>query len=90
MLLRNFKSTADEISKRNLADELLQVEINNASILDERISKYQDKNTAPPVPPQFKSQSDILKDTIKLERDAIDGVMEIGFSYGDASKIVSS
>ncbi len=29
MLLRNFKSTQDEVSKRSLADELLQVEINN-------------------------------------------------------------
>jgi hypothetical protein len=89
MLLRNFKSTQDELSKRSLADELLQVEINNNSILDERISKYQDKNAPPPVPPEYKSQNDILKDTIKLERDAIDGVMEIGFSYGDASQIVS-
>lgn len=89
MLLRNFKSTADEVSKRSLADELLQVEINNNAILDERIGKYQDKNAPPPVPPEYKSQSDILKDTIKLERDAIDGVMDIGFSYGDASKIVS-
>jgi hypothetical protein len=89
MLLRNFKSTQDEVSKRSLADELLQVEINNNAILDERIGKYQDKNAPPPVPPEYKSQSEILKDTIKLERDAIDGVMDIGFSYGDASKIVS-
>lgn len=89
MLLRNFKSTQDELSKRSLADELLQVEINNNSILDERISKYQDKNAPPPVPPEYKSQSDILKDTIKLTRDAVDGVMEIGFSYGDATQIVS-
>ena len=90
MLLRNFKSTQDELSKRSLADELLQVEINNNSILSERISKYQDKNAPPPVPPEYKSQDDILKDTIKLTRDAIDGIMEIGFSYGDATKIVGS
>ena len=38
MLLRNFKSATDEIAKRNLANELLQVEINNASIYDERLS----------------------------------------------------
>jgi len=89
MLLRNFKSPTDEIAKRNLANELLQVEINNASIYDERLGKYQDKNAPPPVPPQYKSQDDILKDTIKLERDAIDGIMDIGFSYSDASQIVS-
>ena len=89
MLLRNFKSPSDEIAKRNLANELLQVEINNASIYDERLGKYQDKNAPPPVPPQYKSQDDILRDTIKLERDAIDGIMDIGFSYSDASQIVS-
>ena len=89
MLLRNFKSATDEIAKRNLANELLQVEINNASIYDERLSKYQDKNAPPPVPPQFKSAQDQLRDVIKLERDAIDGVMDIGFSYSDASTIVS-
>jgi hypothetical protein len=89
MLLRNFKSATDEIAKRNLANELLQVEINNASIYDERLSKFQDKNAPPPVPPQYVSAQDQLKDVIKLERDAIDGVMDIGFSYVDASKIVS-
>lgn len=88
MLIRNFKSSADEIAKRNLADELLKVEISNAAILDDRISAYKNPNKPPPVPPEYKSQSDMLKDTIKLEKDAIDGLMDIKFDYKEAAQIV--
>lgn len=88
MLIRNFKSVADEVAKRNLANELLQVEISNASILDERISKSKDPNAPPPVPPQFKSNSEIMKDLISLERSAIDGLMDLKFDYSQASQIV--
>lgn len=88
MLIRNFKSVADEVAKRNLANELLQVEISNASILDERISKAKDPNAPPPVPPQFKSNSEIMKDLISLERSAIDGLMDLKFDYSQASQIV--
>ncbi len=88
MLIRNFKSVADEVAKRNLANELLQVEINNASILDERISKSKDPNAPPPVPPVYKSQSEILKDTLGLTKQAIDGLLDMNFEYAQASQIV--
>jgi len=91
MLIRNFKSSADEIAKRQLADELLKVEISNASILDERIGKALDKNAPPPVPPQYKSVSDILKDEIELDKRIIDGLMEaFNFSYSEASQVLTN
>lgn len=89
MLIRNFKSVADEIAKRNLANELLQVEINNASILDERISKAKDPNAPPPVPPQYKSQSEIFKDEMGLIKSGIDGLMEMNFDYSQSAQIVN-
>jgi len=85
MFIGNFKSVADEVAKRNLANELLQVEINNASILDERISKSKDPNAPPPVPPQYKTQSDLLKDELTLTKQGIDGLLDLNFDYSQAS-----
>lgn len=89
MLIRNFKSVADEVAKRNLATELLQVEINNASILDDRISKYKNPNAPPPVPPQYKSNSDLQKDEMGLIKAGIDGLMEMNFDYAQSAGIVN-
>ena len=88
MLIRNFKSKQEEQSQRNLANELLQVEINNADIIGKRIAGYHDKNAPPAVPQQYKSDTEVRSDTIKQEKEAIDNLISLGYDYSKASQIV--
>lgn len=88
MLLRNFKSSADEVTKRNLANELLKVEIENEGILEQRIGDYKNPNAPPRVPPVYKSNAELMKDTILQEKNAIDNLLSLDFDYNDAVKIV--
>jgi hypothetical protein len=88
MLIRNLKSKQEEQSQRNLANELLQVEINNADIIGKRIAGYTDKNAPPAVPQQYKTDTEIRTDTIKQEKEAIDNLISLGYDYSKASQIV--
>ena len=85
MLIRNFRSSIDEQSKRELAKQILEVDIANEAELERRIGGYQNKTTAPQVPPQYRTKSELVGDVITQEKNAIETMTTLGFEYRDAA-----
>jgi hypothetical protein len=77
MLIRNVKSYADLEKKRNLQANILQVQIDNESMLESRVKDYQNPNKPPPVPPQYKTNSELAQDTNFQQKEVIDNLLTI-------------
>jgi hypothetical protein len=77
MLIRNVKSYADLEKKRNLQAQILQVQIDNESMLESRVKDYQNPNKPPPVPPQYKTNSELALDTNFQQKEVIDNLLTI-------------
>ena len=77
MLIRNVKSYADLEKKRNLQAQILQVQIDNESMLESRVKDYQNPNKPPPVPPQYKTNSELAQDTNFQQKEVIDNLLTI-------------
>ena len=57
----------------------LQVEIENSNILEKKIRK---PDEAPPVPPQYKTEAELIADVSTLRNELIDMLMnELGYGY---------
>lgn len=64
----------------------LQVEIDNANVLETRKRK---PDEAPPVPPQYKTEAEIQEDIMSLRKELVDTIMnEFGFGYSNASQSI--
>jgi len=89
MNIGNFKSVADKDAKQKLQAEYLQLLIDNQAELEKRIKNYQNPNAPPPVPPQYKTASELEKDAMKQEKDVIDNVLSLSpsLSFSDASSV---
>ena len=89
MNIGNFKSVADRDAKQKLQAEYLQLLIDNQAELEKRVKNYQNPNIAPPVPPQYKSTSELEKDSLKQEKDVIDNVLSLSpsLNFSDASSV---
>lgn len=90
MLIRNVKSKFDLDNARKIQQEMLNLQIENEKILEERVANYQNPNKAPPVPPQYKTSSEIQKDIFTLEREAMTNLTNLGISSNDALTVTSS
>ena len=77
MLIRNVKSYADLEKKRNLQAQILQVQIDNESMLESRVKDYQNPNKPPPVPPRYKTNSELAQDTNFQQKEVIDNLLTI-------------
>lgn len=77
MLIRNVKSYADLEKKRNLQAQLLQVQVDNESMLESRVKDYQNPNKPPPVPPQYKTNAELALDTNFQQKEVIDNLLSI-------------
>lgn len=77
MLIRNVKSYADLEKKKNLQAQILQVAIDNESMLETRVRDYQNPNKPPPVPPQYKTNSELAQDTNFQQKEVIDNLLTI-------------
>jgi len=89
MNIGNFKSVADKEAKQKLQAEYLQLLIDNQAELEKRVKNYQNPNVAPPVPPQYKTASELEKDSQKQEKDVIDNVLALSptLTFSDASTV---
>jgi hypothetical protein len=89
MNIGNFKSVADKDAKQKLQAEYLQLLIDNQAELEKRVKNYQNPNAPPPVPPQYKTASELEKDAMKQEKDVIDNVLSLSpsLSFSDASSV---
>jgi len=87
MLIRNAKSFHDLNNKKVLQAELLQLAINNESIKEQRVSDYKNPNKPPPVPPQYKTTSEVQNDVMEQQKQTIDNLRSLGLDYQVASQI---
>ena len=77
MLIRNVKSFADLEKKKTLQAQILQVAIDNESMLETRVKDYRNPNKPPPVPPQYKTNSELALDTNFQQKEVIDNLLSI-------------
>lgn len=89
MLVRNVNSYNDLESKRQLNLQLLNIEAQNEAENERRLQDYQNPNKPLPVPPQYRTNSQIKADKLGQERTAISNVEELGFPYSEAGEVVA-
>jgi hypothetical protein len=77
MLIRNVKSFADLEKKKTLQAQILQVAIDNESMLESRVKDYRNPNKPPPVPPQYKTNAELALDTNFQQKEVIDNLLSI-------------
>ena len=90
MLIRDIRSNQQLENAKKLQSEYLQLMIENEKLLEERVNNYRNPNKPPPVPPQYKSASEIQLDSMKQERDAIDNLLSLGLDYPTSSAIAQN
>jgi hypothetical protein len=89
MSLAGAKSAEDFIRKKDLRDELLAIEIANETENERRVKDYRNPYAPKAVPPQYKSIAEQRKDVMRLEREALKLLIDIGVDYEEAVKAVS-
>jgi len=87
MLIRNVKSKHDLENRKKLQAELLQVQIDNEALSEQRVKDYKNPNKPPPVPPQYKSNSDMQKDGLIQQKQAIDNLRTLNLDFAVASQV---
>jgi hypothetical protein len=87
MLIRNVKSKHDLENRKKLQAELLQVQIDNEALQEQRVKDYKNPNKPPPVPPQYKSSSEMQKDGLIQQKEAIDNLRTLNLDYALASQV---
>jgi ribosomal protein S16 len=81
------RSFRDLENQKKLQAELLQLQINNEALLEKRVADYQNPNKPPPVPPQYKTASEIQTDTLEQQKRAIDNLRLLGADYAVAAQV---
>jgi hypothetical protein len=89
MLIRNVRSFHDLEQQKKLQAEILQIQIDNESILNQRVSDFKNPNKAPPVPPQYKTVSEIQKDLMEQQKQVIQNLRDYGMDFNEAVKVVN-
>jgi hypothetical protein len=89
MSLAGARSFEDFQRRKDLRDELLAIEIANETENERRVKDYRNPYIPKAVPPQYKSIAEQRKDVMRLERDALKILLDIGVDYEEAVKAVS-
>jgi hypothetical protein len=87
MLIGNFKSVHDMNNKKKLQAEILQMQIDNEKIKEQRVSDYKNPNKPPPVPPQYRTTAEIQNDSMEQQKLAIDNLRSLGIDFQLAVEI---
>lgn len=90
MLIRNIKSFQELSNAKKLQSEYLQLMIDNEKVQEERMANYQNPNKPPPVPPQYKTASEIQRDVLGQEKTAIENLTSLGIDFPTASTIAQN
>lgn len=77
MLIRNIKSKADLENKKNLQAQMLQIAIDNESMLESRVKDYKNPNKPPPIPPQYKTNAELQQDNQLQQKEVINNLTSI-------------
>jgi hypothetical protein len=87
MLIRNITSFRDLQNQKKLQAELLQMQIDNQNVLTQRVSDYQNPNKPPPVPPQYKTSTEIMQDSMEQQKQVIDNIRTLGADFATAAQV---
>lgn len=87
MLIRNIKSHHELEKARELQAQILQIQIDNEATLEKRVGDYKNPNKPPPVPPQYKSNAEVQKDSLIQRKMTIENLLTLGIEYPTATSV---
>ena len=87
MLIRNIKSHSELQKARQLQAQILQIQIDNESVLEGRVSNYKNPNRPPPVPPQYKTNAEVQQDSLIQRKQTIENLLSLGIEYPSATSV---
>jgi hypothetical protein len=88
MLIRNVKSRQDLENRKKLQAEILQTQIDNEALLEQRVSDYKNPNKPPPVPIQYMTNAEKQADSLLQQKEAIDNLRSLNLEFAIASQVV--
>ena len=89
MIVANIKSNADLQAKKDLQKQLLELEVANEALKEQRQKDSGNKDLEAKRLPDYKTSAEVLKDKVSLEKKALDNILELGFNYTDAGQLVN-
>ena len=89
MIVANIRSNADLQAKKDLQKQLLDLEISNEALKEQRQKESGNKDLEAKKLPDYKTSAEVLKDKVSLEKKALDNILELGFNYTDAGQLVN-
>ena len=91
MLIRNVKSKSDLDKKLEIQAKMLQIAIDNESVLESRVKDYKNPNKPPSLPPQYKTNAEVQQDTNLQQKEVISNLTSIkGIDNGLAVAVSAS
>ena len=87
MLIRNVTSLHDLQNMKRLQAELLQLQIDNEAVKEQRVSDFKNPNIPPPIPPQYKTSTEIQKDVMTQQKQTIENFKSLGLDNQTATQI---
>jgi hypothetical protein len=89
MLIANIRSYQDLQSKKNLQQQLLELEVANEAESEKRQKDYKNPNKPVPIAPEYKTNAQLQSDRLAQEKQAITNMTELGFDYNKSAELVS-
>jgi hypothetical protein len=89
MIISNLRNPTDLENKRRLQQQMIELEIANEAELERRVKDFKDPNKPLPVAPQTRTNTELRKDRIENERQAIKNMEDIGFDYSRGAELVA-
>jgi hypothetical protein len=87
MLIRNITSKQDLENKKKQQAEILKMSIDNVALQQQRVQDFQNPNKPPPIPPQYKTSSEIEQDVMEQQKMAIDNLKSLNISFQVAAGV---
>ena len=89
MIISNLRNPTDLDNKRRLQQQLIELEIANEAELERRVKDFKDPNKPLAVAPQTRTNTELRKDRIENERQAIKNMEDLGFDYSRGAELVA-
>ena len=89
MIISNLRNPTDLENKRRLQQQLIELEIANEAELERRVKDFKDPNKPLAVAPQTRTNTELRKDRIENERQAIKNMEDLGFDYSRGAELVA-
>lgn len=90
MLIRNITSKQDLENKKKLQAYYLKMSIDNVALQQQRVQDFQNPNKPPPIPPQYKTSSEIEQDVMEQQKMAIDNLKTLDVSLQVAGTVTQA